>query len=215
MKKSIILFLTSILLVCAFTGCQSTLKAGLEREAFQNARHEITLKDCFSEEQGYHFPEMDWKMLYSEFQTKTFYSLDEVYSNYDDGSATYKSSSLYYYYNDRKNDDTLVTFSSESELLSVILMYTPDTSSVNSTTQQAAIYDAYYQEITALFGEEDDVRKASQTDNGVTADEYTHRWLFETASGLKTELQLSEIFISYTEEPDYVSLSFMIDITEE
>jgi len=209
MKKLTALF-TAVLLLAAslLTGCRSPLSRGLERSAKLYGTNELDLTTVFSEEDGFHYPEITWDMTIEQIQETTYASIAQLMGVSDEYGISYEMSGLTKALLGRKNDSSVVNTNPDGLCYLVSIVYElSDNEGIKSIGLQD-LFDQYGEKIREVYGEPEDSVDEVRTVESTKVRYVTSYWEYTTASGITTQLQWSVAYVSGATAPSYLTLGF-------
>ena len=206
MKKTVCLVLISAFLL-SLTGCKATLRESIETQQKIRERTELSLEDCLSEEEGYHYPGVQWGCTGKEFQAATNYTITDVAAYGANGESILETQNLGTLIMGRENDDAQVALNKDGNLYMVSLIFTNEDTEADDLSQ-SALFEGYQKTLTETFGAPETVEEES-TENGITVNYVKNYWYYTTADGMETELQFSGAYTAGETEPSYIVMGFV------
>ena len=211
MKKRLrVLFLAAVITVFA-AGCRSTLGPALELEEYRKNVQEFDYGAVYDEEGGYHYPGIAWSMTLDEIQVLTREAVTNVTGVDEAGNVVFHAEYLKALASGRKNSDAQVGTDANSVCNGVMLVYGAADLS-EGEIGQSALYEFLVGKFTALYGAPDETKQsASPLNDGTKAEVEETIWTKDLSNGSISRMVVSKAYVSYTGEPDYVSIAFSND----
>lgn len=210
MKKCAVLLSVLMIALLGLTGCESTLKEGMEAIEEANRVDELDLSRVFSETEGYHAPGIRWGMTLKEIPVIQDYTINSIVSYGTNGEISYKAPGLRNLFLGRENDDATVTVNGDEVGYMISYMFSADALKDHpELKKQSELSAEYLQKLIDTFGEPDDRTEQKDTVQGLNAVYTTYYWNYVTADGKETQMQWAEAFVSGAKEPNFVTLGFI------
>ena len=205
MKKKLICILLAAAFVFTLTGCKSTLRPALEEYARKSNIAELDLSEMLDEENGFHFGKIKWGMTLTEAGEATESNVSSMLGYGPNDIVVYESSLLLKILG-RKNDSASVsTILKQSDVYMISFVFQYNEKYPNLEMPEQKLFEEYLPKLTETFGEPDDYREETQTQERVSSLTKCYVWESETTDGKKTELQWSAAYISGADEPTLVT----------
>lgn len=208
MKKGIVLIALAVVLA-AVPGCKSTLAEGIALAKARSQVYELKLSDCFSEADGYHYPGISWGANFEAVQNATNQAINAVYGYDASGMVVYKAAYLKTLLLGRKNNEATVSFTEDGRCYMVSVMFSNEEKGAKDISQ-SELFEQYLEKLKEAFGEPTETENGKiGEEEGQAADATSYIWKYTTPDGKMTEIQWGQAFLSYAEEPDYVTLGMV------
>ena len=215
MKKILKAFLLAAALVLSLSSCRSTLEPALELAEYRKNTKELDFGAVLDDQNGYHYPGLSWGISLDEVQKVTRDAVTKIVGVSEDGNVVYTAGYLNNLIEGRKNDDAQVGTTEKDELMSVMLVFTNENLK-DGDIKQSVFYDAALKKLTAEFGQPDLTEKHTDSiQGGFKADVEDLIWEKTLPDGRLNRMVFSKAYVSYSGEPDYVSLAFETVTSEE
>ncbi|MBR4767936.1 MAG: hypothetical protein IK088_03065 [Lachnospiraceae bacterium] len=189
-----------------FTGCRSLIEMRVLEERERLIAYELDLGACFSEGEGYHYPNVPWGQNFTDFQRATNSAVTDVEGYTEDGKTIFTAGDLHVMLLGRRNDAANMATKENDVVSFVSISFSPsDDPNVMKIDQ---LFTDYKKVLTDKFGEPTGLAERDETANGVTYLYETYYWDAE-ADGKKTELQWSSARVSGSESLRFVAIGFV------
>ncbi|MBQ9910158.1 MAG: hypothetical protein IJM50_01535 [Lachnospiraceae bacterium] len=206
MKRALTALVLATVLAAGLSSCQSTLGPAIEREEGRKNIREIPYEDLSDEESGFRYPGLPWGITLDEVQERTYQAVTKVSGVDPNGNIVYEAQYLKAMVGGRVNDDAQIATDDEEKLLSVMLVFSSQ--NAKNTLKQSEVFDLLKEKLSSLYGEPELKKHTDEIMSGLTAEIEDYTWKKAYKENDESRLVLSKGFISYTSEPDYVSLTF-------
>ena len=208
MKRQWMMLIVSSVLLLLFASCKSTLGPALEREEARKNVPDLDLQTLRDETDGYHYPGLAWGLTLAEIQEKTHEAVTKISGVDENGNVVYKAEYLKVRIAGRENSDAQVGTTKDNACNLVMLIFSGEDLDPESL-QQKLLFDTLSGQLTAAYGEPDEVlQHTDDISEGIKADVEEWIWTKVLSDGRLNKMVLSKAYMSYTSDPDYVSLTF-------
>ncbi|MBP5224153.1 MAG: hypothetical protein J6Z38_01005 [Lachnospiraceae bacterium] len=213
MRRKAVALLLAVLFALASASCKSTLGPALEREEGRKNIRELPYEELADEASGFRYPGLPWGITLDEVQERTYDAVTKVSGVDTKGNIVYTAPYLKALAGGRQNDDTQISTDPDTRLISLMLVFSAQ--NAEDTLGQSAVFDLLHEKLTAAYGTPAIDKHTDEMTGGLTADIEDHTWVKTYGEGLESRLVLSKGFVSYSSEPDYISLTFLGDGAHE
>ena len=210
LQKLLALVLSAVLVCVTFSGCMSPLASALEAERKAREVKPLDLKEIFNEEQGFHFPGLQWDMDVTAVREKTQAPITTIIGYSEGGEVAYNANGMRMSVFDQVNDQTAVTVTKDGIVYLISLIYYQDGSNAGRTMGLEEIYNGLQKELTQAYGEASALTDDHEVNGTKTVTE-SLEWTYSLKDMRVTHLQLAKTTVGDAKEPGYISLGFVID----
>ena len=204
-KKAIALILSAVLAGALFAsqGCRSMIELRKIEEAQAAIPVEIDFRAFYSDEDGYHFPNLKWGGSFSDFQRAADYPVKQIEGYTDNGETVYDAAYLRYIILGRANDEANVACKDKDVVSFVSFGFKP--SAEEETASLSEYFETVVSSFTEAFGEPDEHLKHNEDVDG-NPFAYDSVFYRKTVGEKVTELQVSTVTPAGSAEPSIMSI---------
>lgn len=219
MMKRTILILMSFVLILSMLGasaCRSRLQEGIERDRKRYIVNEFPLEEAYSEEEGYHFPNIPWGTKMADLQEILGITITKINGYGENNIISYDAEQLRIKLLGRTSDGaSIVCMGDNMYMISVVYDVNGDEVSVVS---QADLKEKYVPKMIEVYGEPDKHETEKKEIQEQIMYYETWYWDAQTADGKNTQIQFGTSSLLPGGEPSYISLGvvwLMDEVLEE
>lgn len=209
MKKMKMAIVVMLALSMLLTGCKSMIGAAIEESIRRSEAREISIKDMFSEKDGFHFPGYSWGDEFGAFQQAADFPISEI-AGYSEDGTFYDAADWHVNLDGMINDGATVATDMIECVQMVMFEY-----SGSKTPISKAEFQAFADNIGKYFTIQPTVKERDEETDTVTYHYVTYYWTYTLPDGKETSLQWASATVKGTTNPSAVTFSLSYLAPEE